>query len=109
MMIRLLFVSALLFTLAASAAAEEITVTAIPIDSFKDARIGERVDGLIWRGGIQLNSDAVEFGGLSGVAFTGVEQRVTFVSDQGWFISGQIIYNEKGQPLELVGVDASAI
>jgi hypothetical protein len=109
MIIRLLLVSALFFTIAAKAMAEEITVTSVPIDSFKDVGIGGRVDGLIWRGGIQLTSDSVQFGGLSGIVFTGPEQRVSFVSDQGWFISGQLIYDESGRPLELVGVDASAI
>lgn len=109
MIVRLLLALALCFGFAARAAADEITVTAVPVETFKGAISGERVDGLIWRGGIVLASDAMQFGGLSGIAFTGPEQRLAFVSDQGWFISGQLIYDDKDQMLELIGVDASAI
>ena len=109
MIARFVLFAALGLMLAARAAAEDITVTAVPVEAFKGAKAGERVDGLIWRGGFQMQSDAMQFGGLSGIAFTGRDQKLAFVSDQGWFISGQLIYDEKGMPLELVGVTADAI
>ncbi len=108
MIARLTIATALVFTLAARSLAEEITVTAVPVESFKGAAFGQKVDGLIWRGGVQLNSDAMQFGGLSGIAFT-TNDKLAAVSDKGWFISGQLIYDEQGRPLELIGVDASAI
>lgn len=108
MIARIIIFATLVLTLAARTAAEEITVTAVPIETFKGAAFGQKVDGLIWRGGVQLQSDAMQFGGLSGIAFT-TNDRLAAVSDQGWFISGQLIYDEKGRPLELIGVDASAI
>ncbi len=106
---RLAIVVALVFGFSAAAAAGEITVTTVPVDDFKGAAPGERVDGLVWRGGVQMQSDAAEFGGLSGVAFTGPDQKLAFVSDRGWFISGQLLYDEIGRPLELIGVEVSAI
>jgi len=105
---RLVLASALVFCLAARAAAEEITVTAAPVDSFKGAQVGEKVDKLIWRGGIELSSDAMQFGGLSGITFTG-GQKLAFVSDHGWFVSGQLINDDEGRPFELIGVTADAI
>lgn len=90
-------------------AAMDLTVTSQPITTFKDVAIGEKVDGLIWRGGIQLESRAPEFGGLSGIAFVGPDQKLAMVADIGQFISGQLIYDDAGRPLELIGVHASAI
>jgi hypothetical protein len=106
---RALVLAAFCLTLATRAMAEDITVLAVPVATFKGAELDQRVDGLIWRGGIRLTSDAMQFGGLSGIAFTTPEQRLAFVSDQGWFLSGQLIYDNKGHPLELVGVAAEAI
>ena len=95
----------LLVALAAtSAAAEEVTVTAVPLPSFQNAAIGERVQGLVYRGGLQLSSVHDDFGGLSGIGFTGPDGKLAMVSDEGNFVSGQLIYDETGAPLSLVGV-----
>ena len=98
-----------LLALASGAGAEEITVTAIPVDGFKGAAIGEAVDGAIWRGGIELQSESERFGGLSGIAMTGDGQRVAFVSDAGWFVSGQLLYDSANRLLEFIGANAEAI
>ncbi|MBU1175070.1 MAG: esterase-like activity of phytase family protein [Alphaproteobacteria bacterium] len=108
-MLRSPLAAVIVFVLAAGAGAEEITVMAVPIATFKDAAIGEAVDGTVWRGGMELKSDATSFGGLSGLAFTDREQRLAMVSDKGWFISGQLIYDEAGVMRELVGVTVEAI
>ncbi len=109
-MISRIFVAAILCcTLAAPVAAEDITVMSVPVKTFKTARLDTQVDGLVWRGGVQMSSDAMQFGGLSGIAFLTPEQKLAFVSDRGWFISGQLIYDENGHPLELIGVSAEAI
>lgn len=89
---------------ATSAAAEEVTVTAVPLPSFQNAAIGQRVQGLIYRGGLQLSSVHDDFGGLSGIGFTGPDGKLAMVSDEGSFVSGQLIYDETGAPLSLVGV-----
>ena len=108
-MVRGVALVALCFAFAGRALAEDVTVTSVPIDSFRGSALGERIDGLVWRGGIQMTSDASQFGGLSGIAFTTAEQKLAFVSDKGWFISGQLIYDDRGAPLELIGVSAGAI
>ena len=81
MIMRALVLAAFCLALATRAMAEDITVLAVPVETFKGAELDQRVDGLIWRGGIRLTSDAMQFGGLSGIAFTTPEQRLAFVSD----------------------------
>ncbi len=80
------------------------SVTAVPIQTFMTADPGERVQGLVWRGGLELQSPLDTFGGLSGIAFTGPDQRLVMVSDRGNFVFGQLIYDEAGKPLSLVGL-----
>jgi hypothetical protein len=62
------------------------------------------VQGLIWRGGLVLDSTIDTFGGVSGMGFTGPEGRLTMVTDRGHFIAGQLIYDDEHRPLGLVGV-----
>lgn len=94
---------------ASPAKSDEVTVTALPITSFQNVAIGQPVGGLVWRGGIELQSEADVFGGLSGIAFTGPDGRLVLVSDQGNFVSGQLIYDSAGQPFGLVGVNSAPI
>ncbi|HEV7275560.1 MAG TPA: esterase-like activity of phytase family protein [Devosiaceae bacterium] len=85
-------------------AQEQQTVTAVPISEFSSVAAGEAVQGLIWRGGLELQSAVDTFGGLSGLGFTGPDGRLTMVSDRGNFVTGQLIYDETGRPLGLIGV-----
>lgn len=94
---------------ATSAAAEDVPVTAVPLTTFQNAGIGEPVQGLVYRGGLQLSSVHTDFGGLSGIGFTGTDNRLAMVSDKGNFVSGQLIYDETGAPLSLVGVTIAPI
>ena len=77
-------------------------------DASMDAGVGEPVQGLIWRGGLELTAPADTFGGLSGLGFTGTDGKLVMVSDRGNFVSGQLIYDEAGAPLSLVGVTIDA-
>lgn len=90
--------------LATSALAEDATVTAVQLPSFRGAAVGAQVQGLIYRGGLQLTSASDIFGGLSGIGFIGAEGQVTMVSDRGNFVSGQLVHDEQSRPLSLVGV-----
>jgi hypothetical protein len=76
----------------------------VPISTFLSAAIGEPVQGLIWRGGLELQATVDTFGGLSGLGFTGPDNRLAMVTDRGNFVSGQLIYDERSRPLGLVGV-----
>lgn len=91
------------------ALADPITVTSEQIDSFRGAGFGQLVDKLVYRGGLAMSSESDMFGGLSGIAFTGPDQKLAMVSDVGRFVSGQLIYDQGGAPLDLVGVSATAI
>lgn len=87
-----------------AASAEDETVTALPIPTFMGTAIGGRVQGLVWRGGLELKGASDSFGGLSGLGFTGDGGRLVMVTDRGNFVAGQLIYDEAHKPLSLVGV-----
>jgi hypothetical protein len=89
---------------AQSPTAEDQTVTSTQIATFMGAEVGQPVQGLIWRGGIEMQSPADTFGGLSGLGFLDAEGRLAMVSDRGNFVTGQLIYDEAARPLSLVGV-----
>ncbi|MDC9826520.1 esterase-like activity of phytase family protein [Devosia sp. ZB163] len=96
--------SAILGAAAIGARAEAETVTSIPISTFMSAGIGERVQGLVWRGGIEMKSQTDTFGGLSGLGFTGPDNKLVMVSDRGNFVTGQLLYDENARPVGLIGV-----
>jgi len=92
-----------------SAGAVDFTVVSSRIETFKQAAVGERVDGLIWRGGLVMTSDAGDFGGLSGITFTGPDHQLAMVTDTGWFVSGRLIYDAEHRPLEIVAASLTRI
>ncbi|MET3901155.1 hypothetical protein ABIB57_005125 [Devosia sp. UYZn731] len=89
--------------------AAELTVGAVQITDFRGVALDGQVDKLIWRGGIAMVSQDDTFGGLSGLAFTGPEQKVALVSDRGNFVSGQLAYDEAGRLFGFIGVTIEAI
>ncbi|MGV3490764.1 MAG: esterase-like activity of phytase family protein [Devosia sp.] len=93
----------------ASVGAQEPTVTAIPISTFLGVAVGQRVQGLIWRGGMEMQSQSDTFGGLSGLAFTGPDNQLVAVSDRGNFVSGKLLYDEANRPVGLIGVTIEPI
>jgi hypothetical protein len=95
--------------LATETLADEATVTAIQIATFQNAAVGQPMQGLVFEGGLELHSAVDTFGGLSGLGFTGPDGKLVMVSDRGNFVTGQLIYDEVGRPLSLVGVDISPI
>lgn len=100
---------ALLACATPSARAVELTVGAVQVTRFKNVELDRPVDKLIWRGGIAMVSQDNTFGGLSGVAFTGPEQRVAMVSDRGNFITGQLIYDDADRLFGFIGVNIEPI
>lgn len=81
----------------------EVPITSTQITAYKNQPVDTQVDGLIWRGGIVMTSAEGEFGGLSGITFTGEGHKLAMVTDEGNFITGHLIYDEMGQPLGLGG------
>jgi hypothetical protein len=70
LLVALTAVSGLILSQEFGARADDETITALPIRTFMSARVGERVQGLVWRGGIEMQSQTDTFGGLSGLGFT---------------------------------------
>lgn len=90
--------------LASPARAVDATVSAAPVTQFKGVGLDQAVDRLIFRGGLTLQSPDDTFGGLSGVTQTGPEQRITFVTDRGQFISGRLAYDQTDRLIGFIGV-----
>lgn len=86
------------------AAAVDVTVTATQITQFKDSAVGQAVDGLVFRGGVAMTSPDDTFGGLSGLAVTGPDQQVVFVTDRGNFVTGQLAYDDANTLFGFIGV-----
>lgn len=101
--------SAAFALLASPAFADDVTVTALPVDRFQNVASGAQTQGLIYEGGLVFDSASDIFGGLSGIGFTSADSHVVMVSDRGNFVSGQLIYDDAGRPLGLVGVTATPI
>lgn len=95
--------------LAAPAFADDVTVTAARLDHFNGVAIGTPIQGLIFRGGLEMHSVADTFGGLSAIGFTGPDGKLVMVSDRGHFVSGRLLYDENEAPLALAGVSITAI
>ncbi|WEJ33740.1 esterase-like activity of phytase family protein [Devosia sp. SD17-2] len=101
---------AILFSaLAFPAGAVDATVTAAQVTRFKGVGLDEPVQGLIFRGGLTLQSHDDTFGGLSSVTPTGDDQRTTFVTDRGQFISGRLAYDEANRLFGFIGVTIEPI
>ncbi|MFP9138756.1 esterase-like activity of phytase family protein [Devosia sp. XGJD_8] len=86
------------------AAAVDVTVTATQITQFKDSAVGQAVDRLVFRGGVAMTSPDDTFGGLSGLAVTGPDQQVVFVTDRGNFVTGQLAYDDANTLFGFIGV-----
>lgn len=103
-MIRRAALLALLCCCAQPAGAVEAVVSAAPIVQFKGVELDQRVEGLVFRGGLTLQSSNDMFGGLSGVTQTGPDLQISFISDRGQFVSGQLAYDESDRLLGVIGV-----
>ena len=99
----------LLLALANPAGAVEATVSAAQVTQFKGIGLDQRVDKLIFRGGMTLQSPDDTFGGLSSVTQTGDNQRIAFVTDRGHFVSGQLAYDEANRLFGFIGVTIEPI
>tara|TARA_R110002020_G_scaffold15221_4_gene54241 strand:+ start:214 stop:1206 length:993 start_codon:yes stop_codon:yes gene_type:complete len=84
--------------------AAEVAVTATPLPTFGEVALDGAVGGLIFRGGVSLVAQDDTFGGLSSLAITGPGQQVSFVTDRGSFVSGQLAYDDANRLFGLIGV-----
>jgi hypothetical protein len=71
-------------------AAETVTVHQIPLDTNDPYR--DRVDNLLWRGGLEIISSDKRFGGLSGLHVSADGGRLIAVSDRGHWVTARLRY-----------------
>ena len=85
---------------------EPLSVKAVPLHVDVGARVVGPIGALVYRGGVELNSEDSRFGGWSGLLVGQKGRRMLAISDKGWWLQGELIYNQRG---DLVGVQDTAI
>ena len=85
---------------------EPLSVKVVPLHVDVGARIVGPVGALVYRGGVELNSEDSRFGGWSGLLVGQKGRRMLAISDKGWWLQGDLIYNQRG---DLVGVQDTGI
>src|SRR5690242_17389013 len=91
-----LWAALLLAIAAAPAAAEEeaLSLRALPVESFTMFSQLVTFGGLEWRGGLELSSDDVRFGGLSSLELTQDGMKLLSVSDEGFWFKADVLYTD---------------
>ena len=74
----------------APVSAQTVTVHQVPLD--QDDPYRDRIDNLIWRGGLEIVSSDKRFGGLSGLHVSADGKRLIAVSDRGHWITARLRY-----------------
>jgi hypothetical protein len=87
--------------LATSVRAERIEVAVKPIPLNPTDLKQDKVGLLTFRGGLALTSSNKRFGGLSALRLTEDGARITFISDEGSWVTAHLVHDPSGQ---LVGV-----
>lgn len=86
--------SALCAAFASAADPIDVDARAVPLN--EEAQSNDRVDRLIYRGGLQLLSPHPRFGGFSGLGVSADGARMVSVSDAGFSLSANITYDLDG-------------
>lgn len=82
---------------AGTAAADPIDVASRPVPlDFGNAEVA-RVGALVYRGGLELVSEATDFGGFSGLLVSPDGEALNAVSDLGYLLSAEVRYDEAGR------------
>jgi len=92
--------------LAAPAAAEPISVTAMPVAFDADDATRDRVVPLRWLGGLALSAADRRFGGFSGLLVEPDGSAVTAITDDGDWLRARLHYAADGW---LTGLDAATL
>ena len=73
---------------------KKISITATPIEHFLPEKPGQRIFGkLEFLGGLELDSDRKNFGGISGFRFVDPDGAFLSITDQGNWLSGKLQRN----------------
>ncbi len=90
----IIFMSSLSWAFATSA--DPVEVDSRPVPMTEEAPDITTVDRLIYRGGVQLLSPHPRFGGFSGLGVSADGARMVSVSDAGFSLSANLIYDDDG-------------
>jgi hypothetical protein len=60
-------------------------------------RTAERVGALLWRGGIELDAEDEDFGGLSGLLISADRRTATMVGDRGRWVTARLVQDAEGR------------
>jgi hypothetical protein len=95
--------------LASPAPAEpiEIASKAVPLNPKDPAQ--RRVGRLLYRGGLVLTAAGSRFGGLSALRLTQDGRRITFVSDEGSWLTARLVHDERGDLLGLAEAETGRL
>jgi hypothetical protein len=85
----------------APARAERIEVASKPVPLNPSDPRQDKVGSLTYRGGLALTSSHPRFGGLSSLRLSEEGARITFVSDEGSWLTAQLVHDDLGH---LVGL-----
>lgn len=96
----------LLLTPAAAAAGEAIGLRSVSLTLNPEDRSQATADGLRWRGGLAVTSEAEGFGGLSDLLLAPDGAGLLAVSDEGRWVSATLAYDAAG---DLAGLSAARL
>ena len=84
---------------------DPLSVKAVPLNVHVGAQVVGPVGTLVYRGGVELTSKDPRFGGLSGLLVTQNGNRMLAISDRGWWLQGDLSYNQLGDFVGVQDVD----
>ena len=105
-LLRILFVITSIVTLVKSTVAQPIAITAKPIPLNTSDPSNERVGNLIYLGGLEITSNAPEFGGFSSLGVSADGKRMVTISDVGRRLAANLRYDLKGR---LIGLEMAEL
>lgn len=86
----------------ANVTAAPISVDVSPVPLSEENPQTTRVDKLEFRGGLELQSSDGRFGGFSGLHISKNRQRLTAVSDKGYWFTAGLVYDDAGRLTGLI-------
>jgi len=98
-------------------AEDTIEVEAHPLVWNPDNRQELKTGELEWAGGVELTSSDADFGGWSGLSVSADGSRLLAISDEGRWLSGQVLYDEReriygigeARMMPMLGLDGKSI
>ncbi len=95
--LRALILICTLASLPAAQAHDPLALTVRPVPLNPEAPEQQEVDGLLWRGGLELRSPDPRFGGLSALLVEADGRELLALTDAGHLVAGRLTYDSDGR------------